>query len=112
MFILFTKNGYRLPGGNQEMNENIFDTVQRECNEEARIKLKNIHIQSQRIDLKIPSWVKEKIPEKDRWIGNVVTSFWAEYDSDFIGYISDVAGILCTSFIIFHGIEYNTYRQS
>lgn len=80
-------NTYFLPGGSTERDVDNITQAINECNEEARINVKNIQSTgiTYKEKIKTPDWVKKECTVE--WNGNVTEVYVAEYDSHYTGHI-------------------------
>lgn len=82
-----SEKDYRIPGGGWDNNEKHDLTAKREAEEEANIVVKNIVFGAKRVFIPddYEKWVKENIPEGDRWLGYYTEVFVGEFDSYYNG---------------------------
>ena len=95
VLITYKKNNagiytIELPGGSLNKGETGAKAAQREAQEEAKIKSKNITYVDFRITMwnEIPDWVKENIPKEDWWEGHYSEVYYGIYNGEYDGKIA------------------------
>lgn len=86
---------WEFPGGGWDKGEKPVDAAERECHEEAQVKVKNIRrlgtqIQYNDSKVAVSPWVKKHVANKDDWwYGYYSAIFVGEEDGKFTGHISE-----------------------
>ena len=91
VYLSFNKDGYKIPGGSWDRNEDRMYAAKREAEEESRIIVKNIRSNGSYLEMydKPKKWVLETIPKEYQWTGYYTELYIAEYDKRYTGYIAD-----------------------
>lgn len=91
VYLSFNKDGYKIPGGSWDRNEDHMYAAKREAEEESRIIVKNIRSNGSYLEMydKPKKWVLETIPKEYQWTGYYTELYIAEYDKRYTGYIAD-----------------------